>query len=303
MFFLRRFRRQRQDQPANAEPRRRFLQLGGRRYVSDAPYLLPKDLKETDRLDFQHFMLRYLLRGNFAAPLRAPASILDIGSGTNRWAGEMAHQFTHANVVGVDLVAAPNQATDLPDNFVFVQGNVMDGLPFAANNFDFVHQRLLILALPAEAWPRDMAELVRVTRPGGWVESVESIGLVHFVDDQPPEMSPNLLRLNEWSATACSKRGIDLGLSQRIGALMQQAGLVQVVQREIPIPLGAYGDRVGTMMEANYFAALGGLRNLVLAMQVTSPEAYDAAVAAAKGEIAARRCTFPYYVAYGQKAG
>lgn len=301
MFFFRRFRRRHHEQNATQEPRRRFLQLGERRYVSDAPYLLPKDLKETDRLDFQHFMLRYLLRGNFAAPLRNPKDILDVGSGTNRWAMEMARQFPSANVVGVDLVAAPTPPTDQPENFVFVPGNVFDGLAFAANSFDFVHQRLLILATPAERWPAVLRELVRVARPGGWVESVESIGLVHFVDHQPPGNSPHLLRLNEWSAAACSKRGIDLGMSQRIGVLMQEAGLTQVAQREIPIPLGDYGDRVGTMMEANYFAALGGLRNLVLALQVTTPEAYDAAVAAARGEIAARRCIFPYYVAYGQK--
>jgi SAM-dependent methyltransferase len=301
MFLFRRWRRRRAEQASPAEPRRRFLQLGERRYVNDAPYLLPKDLKETDRLDFQHFMLRFLLRGNFAAPLRNPGAILDVGSGTNRWAMEMARQFPHANVVGMDLVAAPTPPTDQPENFVFVQGNIFDGLAFADATFDFVHQRLLILATPAERWPDVVRELARVTRPGGWVESVESIGLVQFVDGQPPGNSPNLLRLNEWSAAACSKRGIDLSMSQRIGELMQAAGLTQVAQREIPIPLGEYGDRVGTMMEANYFAALGGLRNLVLALQVTTPEAYDAAVAAARAEIASRRCTFPYYVAYGQK--
>jgi hypothetical protein len=91
-----------------------------------------------------------------------------------------------------------------------------------------------------------------------------------------------------------------LRIGGQIGQVLQTAGLSDVQQRPIPIPLGAYGGRVGSMMEANYFSALGALKNLIVAMQVTTPEEYDAAVVAAPAEIAANTCTFPYYIAYGQ---
>jgi ubiquinone/menaquinone biosynthesis C-methylase UbiE len=42
-----------------------------------------------NRLDFQHFILRQAFKGNYAAPIRNPARILDVGTGTGRWATEM----------------------------------------------------------------------------------------------------------------------------------------------------------------------------------------------------------------------
>jgi SAM-dependent methyltransferase len=124
-----------------------------RQYVEDAPYLLPKDLGEANRLDFQHYMLRYALRGNYAAPLENPREILDVGSGTGRWAMDMAQQFPNAEVVGMDLMPpeVEKRATPhpVPANYSFVVGNALERLPFADNRFDFVHQRFLTLAIPA----------------------------------------------------------------------------------------------------------------------------------------------------------
>src|SRR5262245_65514 len=80
--------------------------LMGRLFLRDLPYVLPKDMGEVNRLDFQHYMMRLALHGNYAAPIGTPDSILDVGSGTGRWAIEMATLFPRANVVGID-VAAP----------------------------------------------------------------------------------------------------------------------------------------------------------------------------------------------------
>ena len=41
----------------------------GRRHRGDAPYLLPKDDKEIQRLNYQHFILRQVLKGNTFAPV------------------------------------------------------------------------------------------------------------------------------------------------------------------------------------------------------------------------------------------
>ena len=60
----------------------RYVKVGGGRHLADAPYVLPHDDQEINRLDFQHYMLRYALRGNLESPLvGSPASILDVGSG------------------------------------------------------------------------------------------------------------------------------------------------------------------------------------------------------------------------------
>jgi ubiquinone/menaquinone biosynthesis C-methylase UbiE len=123
------------------------------------PYALPCDIEEISRLDFQHYMLRYALQGLYFAPLNNPSSILDVGTGTGRWALEMAQFFPRANVIGVDVNPPPadeRAATGVdvrPPNYAFTPGNVLEGLPFEDEVFDFVHMRLLFTAIPSDRWP------------------------------------------------------------------------------------------------------------------------------------------------------
>ncbi|HKT40269.1 MAG TPA: hypothetical protein VJR48_18000, partial [Ktedonobacterales bacterium] len=77
--------------------------VAGRERVVGLPYALPADGEEVNRLDFQHYMLRYAFQGNFAAPIAQPVSILDVGTGTGRWAIEMAITFPDVNVIGLDV--------------------------------------------------------------------------------------------------------------------------------------------------------------------------------------------------------
>jgi len=98
------FRSRRRSIVTDTAPDRRFRLFGGRRHLAAMPYPLPKDTSEINRLDFQHYLLRTGFRGNFAAPLADPTSILDVGCGSGRWAMELAAYFPIAQVVGVDLV-------------------------------------------------------------------------------------------------------------------------------------------------------------------------------------------------------
>ena len=157
--------------------------VGGRMRTIGLPYALPRDMEEINRLDFQHYMLRYALQGLYAAPLKNPVTILDVGTGTGRWAMDMAQAFPRAQVVGLDVNPPPadertGSGLDVrPPNYSFAPGNVLEGLPFEDGTFDFVHMRLLFTAIPADRWPFAISELARVTRPDGWVESVETAGL------------------------------------------------------------------------------------------------------------------------------
>ncbi|MBJ7612591.1 MAG: hypothetical protein DLM67_27150 [Candidatus Nephthysia bennettiae] len=113
---------------------------------SDGSYIFPRHPAEIDRLDLQHFAMREVLGGNYLAPISAPARILDVGSGTGRWAAEISMDFPEALVVALDLQSS--QPIPLP-NYRFLRGNVLDGLPFVGNSFNFVHQRLLGPGLPS----------------------------------------------------------------------------------------------------------------------------------------------------------
>jgi SAM-dependent methyltransferase len=97
-----------------------------RHYLEDQPYMLPKDLKEVNRLDFQHYVLRAILKSNYLAPIRQPRRILDVGCGTGQWAYELARGFPQAQVVGLDLEQAKNPISP-PPNYRFVAGDVLQG--------------------------------------------------------------------------------------------------------------------------------------------------------------------------------
>lgn len=283
---------------------RRFRVIGGRRYVRGSPYLLPKDDAEINRLDFQHYMLRFALRSNHLAPISQPRDILDVGTGTSRWALEMASAFPTANVVGVDLVAPPvdteaskKQRLDIrPENYTFVTANVLEKLPFPGMSFDFVHQRLLVGAIPAVRWPEVIGELARVTRPGGWIELVEA------APPPPTDGCPALRTLCQWLVEACDKRGLDAVVGPKIGGMLRDAGLQSVSYQEADLPLGGrFGGRVGSLSETNLISFLTSIRGLVLSYELTDAQQFDAALMTARQEIARTRAVWPYYVAYGQR--
>lgn len=301
-FGLRRGHRTNTSAGTQTPPRRArsLLSIRGRRYLATAPYILPKDDEEINRLDFQHYLFRYALKGNYAAPLEAPANILDVGTGTGRWAMEMAATFPTANVIGLDVVPPPADDTASlghgldrrPDNYVYVQGNVLDGLPFPDATFDYVHQRLLTAAVPADRWQWLVNELMRVAKPGGWVELLEAI---------PTRGGPAMNHLYEWFLGVGLSRGINMLTSPQIGNFLRNAGAQHVVEHDLPMALGSWGGRAGSMMETNYFALHKGALALMLQQQVTTQEEFDATMSAARQEIARGKYIWPYFIFYGQR--
>lgn len=294
------WRRRSADQPeTQALPvRRRF----GREYVAGIPYMLPKDEREVSRLDMQHFMLRSALRANYLAPIGQPAAILDVGCGTGRWAMEVASQFPRANVVGLDVAPpSPEREASLgyglatrPDNYAFVAGNVLEGLAFTPASFDFTHQRLLYSAIPQRLWPQVVRELARVTRPGGWVELVE--GSLGSVEGQT---GPAMRQLFDWARQVTAPRGIDLQIGTQLRDFLTGAGLRNVTQREIKLPIGD-GSRLGTLVKTDLVSVCEALGGAIKAAGVADPATFDAVLRAWQDEMSHYRYYWPVYVVYGQ---
>ncbi|CAG8517368.1 13892_t:CDS:2, partial [Dentiscutata heterogama] len=81
----------------------------------------------------------------------------------------MATTYPLIEVVGLDV--SPYQPKQIkPKNFTFVKANATEGLPFDDNTFDFIFQRYLTAEIPKEKWPYLINELVRVLKPGGFLE-------------------------------------------------------------------------------------------------------------------------------------
>lgn len=231
----------------------------------DHPYLLPRHPSEIDRLDLQHYAIGTAIGVNYLAPLDSPRRILDVGSGTGQWGFEMCAHFPDAEVVGLDLDHGKPNA---PANYRFVRGDLRDGLPFGDDQFDFVHQRLMFVAIPAAGWPSLVAELVRVTRSGGWVELVEP----PFMGFEP--MGPALERVAEIAVQLSASRGLDTEsvVFGSIDRYLRDVGLRGVNRREVNLPIGEWGGPVGRMMAVDCRASFARILEVLTSL---SPEQRD----------------------------
>ena len=289
------------DKSANEESGGGRRRLFGREYTAGVPYALPSDLSEMNRLDFQHFILRQAFKGNYAAPVRAPARILDVGTGTGRWAKEVAQLFPNASVIGLDIKeqAADTQsgvspAAELrPANYSFVSSNILEGLPFPNASFDYVHQRLLFFAIPSDRWQFVLDELVRVTRPGGWVEVVE--GRYGY---EP--MGPAAQHISDVMLSAMQQRGIDPRASEHLDTYLRNAGLHQVQTRIIKLPVGDWGGRLGQLAVTDVMTFSQAAKPLLLAQGMTESE-YASLIAEMRRECETMKYTWPFFVVYGQR--
>jgi len=218
-------------------------EAGGAPQPAASRYLFPRHPGEVNRLDLQHYAFREAMGAHYFAPIQSPERILDVGTGTGQWCVDMKAEFPRALIVGLDLVLGKPVRDG---RYNFIRADVTSGLPFPPETFDLVHQRLLRAGIPVDAWPGSVAELVRVTRPGGWVELME-IG--KELTPGGPATSELIGCLNRLAAL----QGLDpdgrvvLGLDH----LLTEAGLNRVTSRRIELPVGEWGGRPGSFLASD----------------------------------------------------
>ncbi|KAF9958755.1 hypothetical protein BGZ72_010972 [Mortierella alpina] len=221
-----------------------------RHTVESAPYMLPNDLTESDRLDAQHYIVRYCFQGNYNVKLdrSAQLKILDVATGTGVWALEMAQEFPTAEIHGVDIspIYPTPETSDrpVPSNCHFRLCNVLDGLPFPDNYFDFVYQRLLVYAFTPAQRKQVNIELLRVLKPSGYAQLVESDGLIY-------NPGPTTAMANALSLDTPRKKSVDPTDVQRLKPGLKRAGFAQVNSFCIALPVGDWGGLLGQLSRQN----------------------------------------------------
>ncbi len=250
--------------------------------------------QETNRLEFQHYALRQSLGGNYAAPISEPRRILDIGAGTGRWCIEMATVFPRASVIGLDTMLPP--LASRPQNFIAMRGNVEENLPFADGSFDFVHQRLVFSRMAVRRLHAGVAELVRVTAPGGWVELVE-------VDVNICNGGMANKKIVTWATEVCRASGIDPHMGTRVGDFLRMMKLQNLDVRSIELPIGRWGGRIGRLMAADMLAQCQGMKERICMQRRVKEREYEQVIWQMQQEWEQKHCTMVFYVAYGQRDG
>ncbi|KAF9919674.1 hypothetical protein FBU30_010673 [Linnemannia zychae] len=232
------------------QPKHQYDDGRTRHTVESSPYMLPNDLTEIDRLDAQHYIVRYIFQGNCSVKLdrNAPLKILDVATGTGVWVLEMAQEFPNAEIHGVDLspiYPSPETSTKfIPPNCHFQLCNVLDGLPFPDNYFDFVHQRLLVYAFTPTQRRQVNIELLRVLKPSGYIQLIESDGLVY-------NSGPKTDMVNTLSLNTPRRKSVDPTEVQRLKPGLKYAGFTNINSFCIALPVGDWGGLLGQLSRQN----------------------------------------------------
>lgn len=247
-------------------------------------YIFGEGDAEISRLNFQHFMFRLAFQGDYSPPLRSPRDILDVASGTGRWARELARQFPDANVIGFDinqdqLNASLAEGTDsLPDNCTFLPGNALEPFGFVSGSFDFTMARACSSFIPVAQWPQVIHEMMRVTRAGGWVE-IRDFGLLRSQNVALNELTAKFAHMG-------NARGIHPGAGPFLKQYIDLVGGRHVQVRNVTVRSGAPGkaSRAGQFLLADYLALMERVSSIVSQTGLDSFQHWQALIRQARDE-------------------
>ena len=159
--------------------------------------------------------------------LPADANVLDAGCGTGEISLRLGQMFPYARILGVDVIdghleLARARCARLGDRVRFENRSIFAlGLPSA--EFDLVVCRHVLQAIPHAE--RALAELVRVTCPGGWVHLIaEDYLMIHF---EPRRLDPD----DFWSdgpRQFGDAIGTDLRVGRKAYGILHRLGLADI---------------------------------------------------------------------------
>lgn len=159
--------------------------------------------------------------------LPAEARILDAGCGTGEGASRLAELFPQACVLGVDIIdqhleLARSRHASLAARLTFEHQSVFE-LQAPDGSFDLTVCRHVMHSIPHP--DRVIAELVRVTRHGGYLHLIpEDYGMLHF---QRGPLDPREF-WHQVPASMGSATGTDLFIGRNIFGILAAMNLQQI---------------------------------------------------------------------------
>ncbi|KAI8391346.1 uncharacterized protein BYT42DRAFT_556542 [Radiomyces spectabilis] len=262
------------DQAVHPTDNNEYVWISGRKFhnTPGSAYLLPCDEEEIDRLHLQHFMVRFAIQGNYLAPvsdvLRKGGRVLDVGCGPGSWTMEIAGEYPRSQIVGIDITQMfPRDIK--PANCIFRQCNVLTGLPFEECTFDYVFMRFISKGVEVDQWGPLIAELVRVLKPGGWIELVEGDTELHRAGPMTRQHHERLIELVE-------SRCLDPNAGRRLGErLRNHGGLSNIATTFISCPGGLWAGKLGQLTLQSWKAYNSALRPQICLSEGITTEQYD----------------------------
>ncbi|CAG8457349.1 2179_t:CDS:2, partial [Dentiscutata erythropus] len=213
------------DSSSNIQLTPQLRTLAGRPYFDESfsSYILPADWEEADRVQALHFVLKHMFNGNYCAKL---SDIIKPGT----------QEFPEADVYGIDIASSfPNQIK--PNNCHFQTCDILEGLPFDDNEFDYVFMRYMSVSIKKDQWLSVLKDIKRVMKPGGVIESVE-------LNSFPYSMGPVMIQfMNKMNDAMIEVLGMELQV--KLEPMFKELSFQNVTSISKYISLGKWDENTG----------------------------------------------------------
>ncbi|CAG8463231.1 450_t:CDS:2 [Cetraspora pellucida] len=210
-------------------------------------YYFPINEDTTDRLQRIHYLCGLLWKTNFSTPIHEKllegAKVLDIGCGPGIWIRDMCTSYPLSTFYGVDMNSQlfPSHG-HTPKNSEFIKYNILNGLPFPSESFDFIHVRFSIPSFTQEQWIKIIIpEITRVCKGNGWVEHMEW-------DAKLINESPNLKKLTNAIVEFTASKNIDAMFADKLEQYLIDTNMFHKVHHELKYcPVGKWFGKCGSL--------------------------------------------------------
>ncbi|RPA83681.1 S-adenosyl-L-methionine-dependent methyltransferase [Ascobolus immersus RN42] len=165
--------------------------------------------------------------------------VLDLGMGTGAWSIAVARSYPSCNVTGIELVPHLLPAEeDQPSNLEIQVDDLNNPFTWPVDHFDFIQSRNVLLGI-SRPWGEYMKDCTRILRAGGWLQFIE---FEWCLKTDPPNQIPKGSAIHQWNtyfseAMEDREKPRNLGEPSRLNHHMQGAGLTDVSQRMLRVPL------------------------------------------------------------------
>ncbi|GBB95738.1 hypothetical protein RclHR1_02600007 [Rhizophagus clarus] len=232
-------------------------------------YIVKVDELQIDRLQQLHHVLKICCNANFYSPISQDLTrgidVLDVGSGTGTWVFDVSSDFPKSRFTGVEIQSFM-LPTIRPSNTNFIHNDILEGIPFNPNSFDYIHMRYMILCFTDLQYDKVIKNLVELLRPNGYLELCEPN--MNFTN-----MGPATQRLVDEISKLLSARSMNPSISDRLHEYLEKNGLQEIRQHDVMLPLSELDGEIGSLLGQNFVNIINGLKRLLIKqMNITHSE-------------------------------
>ncbi|CAK7200876.1 hypothetical protein SEUCBS139899_003575 [Sporothrix eucalyptigena] len=210
-----------------------------------------------ERLDNQHELIKILLDNKiylspWSRDKTCPSKVLDVATGTGRWAVELGDEFPSTTVVGIDL--SPIQPTLVPLNVSFFVQDASEDWEDGDGSFDYIHTRFT-----TGCWGDMFADIVvkafASLQPNGWLECQELQDMAFSDDGSLTSDMP----LSVWCrdlVEASKRSNRPLVAAAQLRDWFEAAGFVDIQEKVYKLPINGWPrdprlKKLGEMWQVN----------------------------------------------------